>query len=498
MHHLLEQQTKRFLRKDAPLPQGWDMFLAAVDDAYSTTDVDRQRFEHSLGMISKELAGLRADLAERQLAEAQLEHLLSLLGAILESTTDGMLALNRDGMIVRFNQRFVEMWNIPDEIMAFWEHQKVVEHVLNQLKDPGSLREKIAYLQLHPEMESNDILECMDGRIIERYSLPQPIGVDSLGRILSFRDITARKRAEEALHREKEEQKALIRKLETAHNKLLQSEKMASIGQLAAGVAHEINNPIGYVNSNLGSLGQYVEKLIGVMEACERAESSPYVPSLLEEIRSLKQETDWGYLKQDVRDLLRESAEGIVRVKQIVQDLKDFSHVDQAEWLFVDLHKGIDSTLNIVRSEIKYNAEVVKEYGIIPPVECMASQLNQVFMNMLINASHAIGEGSYGKITIRSGTKNDMAWVEFSDTGKGIAPENMKRIFDPFFTTKPVGKGTGLGLSLSFGIIEKHRGHIEVESEAGKGATFRVWLPVKQSSEGASNAAVGRVSGFIA
>ena len=488
MHHLLEQQTKRFLHKDAPLPQGWDMFLAAVDDAYSTADADRQGLEHSLELMSKELAGLRADLAERQLAEAQLEHLLSLLGAILESTTDGMLALDRNGRIVRFNQRFVEMWNIPDEIMAFWEHQKVVEHVLNQLKDPGSLREKIAYLQLHPEMESNDILECMDGRIIERYSLPQPIGVDSVGRILSFRDITERKRAEEALRREQEEQKALIQKLETAHNQLLQSEKMASIGQLAAGVAHEINNPIGYVNSNLGSLAQYVEKLIGVMEACERAESGLSAPSFQEEIRLLRQETDWEYLKQDARDLLRESAEGIARVKQIVQDLKDFSHVDQAEWQFADLHKGIDSTLNIVRNEIRYNAEVVREYGAIPPVECVASQVNQVFMNMLINASHAIGDSGRGKITIRTGAENNMAWVEFSDTGKGIAPENLKRIFDPFFTTKPVGKGTGLGLSLSFGIVEKHRGRIEVKSEAGSGATFRVWLPVKQGSEGASNA----------
>ncbi|MBI4938045.1 MAG: PAS-domain containing protein [Nitrosomonadales bacterium] len=430
--------------------------------------------------MSRELAGLRADLAERQVAEAQLEHLLSLLGAILESTTDGMLALDRCGRIVRFNQRFVEMWNIPEEIMAFWEHQKVVEHVLNQLKDPGSLQGKIAYLQCHPEVESNDVLECLDGRIIERYSLPQPLGVANVGRILSFRDITARKRAEEALCREKEEQKALIKKLETAHNQLLQSEKMASIGQLAAGVAHEINNPIGYVSSNLGSLGQYVEKLIGVMEAYERAE--PYLSTSLlrEELRLLKQETDWEYLRQDARDLLRESAEGVMRVKKIVQDLKDFSHVDQAEWQCVDLHKGIDSTLNIVRNEIKYSAEVAKEYGAIPPVECMASQLNQVFMNMLINASHAIGEGNHGKITIRTGAENDMVWVEFADTGKGIAPENLKRIFDPFFTTKPVGKGTGLGLSLSFGIIEKHHGRIEVQSEMGKGATFRVWLPVKQ------------------
>ena len=224
------------------------------------------------------------------------------------------------------------------------------------------------------------------------------------------------------------------------------------------------------------------------MEACERAESGLSAPSFQEEIRLLRQETDWEYLKQDARDLLRESAEGIARVKQIVQDLKDFSHVDQAEWQFADLHKGIDSTLNIVRNEIRYNAEVVREYGAIPPVECVASQVNQVFMNMLINASHAIGDSGRGKITIRTGAENNMAWVEFSDTGKGIAPENLKRIFDPFFTTKPVGKGTGLGLSLSFGIVEKHRGRIEVKSEAGSGATFRVWLPVKQGSEGASNA----------
>ena len=165
-----------------------------------------------------------------------------------------------------------------------------------------------------------------------------------------------------------------------------------------------------------------------------------------------------------------------------MQDLKDFSHVDQAEWQWVDLHKGIDSTLNVVNNEIKYKAEVVKEYGDIPQVECLASQLNQVFMNMLVNASHAIGEGGHGRITIRTGLKDEMVWVEFADTGKGIAPENLTRIFDPFFTTKPVGKGTGLGLSLSYGIVDKHHGRIEVESEVGKGTTFRIWIPVRQAA----------------
>lgn len=272
--------------------------------------------------------------------------------------------------------------------------------------------------------------------------------------------------------------------LATAHSQLLQSEKMASIGQLAAGVAHEINNPIGYVNSNLGSLGKYVERMIGVLEAYECTESAPSSYALTEKVLTLKQQTDLTYLKEDIRDLLKESAEGITRIRRIVQDLKDFSNVDQTEWRKVDIHNGIDSTLNIVNSEIRHNAEVIKEYGQIPPVECMASQLNQVFMNILINASHAIGKDNRGKITIRTGSENDMVWVEFVDTGKGISPENMKRIFDPFFTTKPVGKGTGLGLSLAFGIVDKHHGRIDVESKEGNGATFRVWLPAKRTDNG--------------
>ncbi|MBI5625959.1 MAG: PAS-domain containing protein, partial [Nitrosomonadales bacterium] len=261
MHRLLQQQISRFFESRHAMPPGWAMFIAAVNDAYEGADAHRLLIEHSLNEANENNMALNKELTERQRAEAQLEHLLSLLGAILESTTDGMLALDRSGRIVRFNQRFVEMWNIPDEIMAFWEHQKVVEHVLSKVKDPGSLREKIAYLQSHPEVESNDVLECTDGRVIERYSLPQPLGVESVGRILSFRDITARRCAEEALLREKEEQQVLIRKLAQAHTQMLHSEKMASVGQLAAGVAHEINNPISFVFSNFGTLQGYVKSL---------------------------------------------------------------------------------------------------------------------------------------------------------------------------------------------------------------------------------------------
>lgn len=268
-------------------------------------------------------------------------------------------------------------------------------------------------------------------------------------------------------------------KLSDAQNKLIQSEKLASIGQLAAGVAHEINNPIGFIFSNFGTLEQYLEDLFQMLDAYEQAEASVSDGAALARIRSLKADLDIDYLKEDIPNLMRESRDGIQRVRKIVQDLKDFSRVDaRQEWESVDLHAGIDSTLNIVNNEIKYKADVVKHYGALPEVQCLPSELNQVFMNLLVNAAHAI-TAERGTITISTGVDGPNVWVEVADTGAGIAQENLKRIFDPFFTTKPVGKGTGLGLSLSYGIVQKHSGRMEVHSELGVGTRFRVTLPIK-------------------
>ncbi len=290
------------------------------------------------------------------------------------------------------------------------------------------------------------------------------------------RDVARRAKVEAELIESNTELIALNQQLSDAQNQLLQSEKMASIGQLAAGVAHEINNPIGYVYSNLGTLQKYLQQMFGVLAAYESAEGA-LAPEALEALRALKREADLEFLREDVGSLMAESREGITRVKKIVQDLKDFSHVGaQEEWQWADLHKGLDSTLNIVNNEIKYKAQVVKRYGELPEVRCLPSQLNQVFMNLLVNAAHAIEQ--QGEIRLSSGVSGEEVWVEVADTGKGIAPEHLGRIFDPFFTTKAVGQGTGLGLSLSYGIVRKHHGRIEVESEPGKGATFRVWLPV--------------------
>lgn len=259
-------------------------------------------------------------------------------------------------------------------------------------------------------------------------------------------------------------------------NQFLQQEKMASIGQLAAGVAHEINNPIGYVNSNIHSLQGYLVSLGAILQKFREA-----LPQLPDESRSdiqnLLVAEDLDFILEDIPPMLQESLDGISRVKKIVQDLKDFSHPDTGVFVLADIHQGLDAAINIAWNEIKYKAEVRKEYASLPMLYVRESQLNQVFLNLLVNAAHAISEGQ-GRITIRTNADNHEAWVEIEDTGCGIPPENLPRIFDPFFTTKPVGKGTGLGLSLSHGIIKQHGGRIEVASTPNQGTTFRVILPI--------------------
>jgi signal transduction histidine kinase len=276
-----------------------------------------------------------------------------------------------------------------------------------------------------------------------------------------------------ALGSKQAEQDQLLRKLETANSQLLQSEKMAAIGQLAAGVAHEINNPIGYVFSNLKTLDGYVRDLLKIADAVDAAGD-------LDELRQLKRQLEYDYIRGDVAALINESEDGIDRVTRIISALKDFSHIEEDEFRPADLHRGLDTTLNVVNNELKYKAEVIKEYGELPEVECILSQINQVVMNLLVNAAHAIAQ--FGRITLRTGCDNDWAWIEVEDNGKGIDPKLLNRIFEPFFTTKPVGKGTGLGLALSYNIVQKHSGSIEVHSEPDVGTRFRINLPLRQAN----------------
>lgn len=273
----------------------------------------------------------------------------------------------------------------------------------------------------------------------------------------------------------------LNRRLTAAQERLLQSERLASIGQLAAGVAHEINNPVGFVCSNVATLEKYLADLLTVLAAYEECEPALAGTAASRRLCELRQAMDLDYLKQDIPALMRETQEGLARVRKIVQDLKDFSHVDaRREWEWFDLHQGIDLTLNIVSNEIKYKADVVKQYGNLPEVHCLASELNQVFLNLLVNAVQSIDKDR-GTITVRTGVTGEQVWIDVEDDGSGIAPNLLPRIFDPFFTTKPIGKGTGLGLSLSYGIVHRHGGRIDVDSRLGRGTRFRVWIPIRQA-----------------
>jgi signal transduction histidine kinase len=270
-------------------------------------------------------------------------------------------------------------------------------------------------------------------------------------------------------------------RLAEAQNKLLQQEKMASIGQLAAGVAHEINNPVGFVNSNLNTLRQNVDDLMRLVQAqAEALEAAD--PALGEKPRRLGEEIDITYLREDLPVLLAECAEGLDRVRKIVQDLKDFSRVDNLDWQAADLISGLESTLNVVRHEVRYRADVVRKIEPLPLVQCLPAQINQVFMNLIVNAAQAIE--NHGTITLSSGVVDGWVWVQVDDTGCGMSEDVRRRIFEPFFTTKDVGKGTGLGLSLSFSIIDKHGGQIQVRSVPGEGSSFRVWLPVDGPKQG--------------
>ena len=286
-----------------------------------------------------------------------------------------------------------------------------------------------------------------------------------------------------SLEFEKNQQMLLNNQLKEAQAHLIQSEKMASIGQLAAGIAHEINNPLGYINSNLSSLKQYTKGIISAIEIAEQLSKQLPVdhPDVLC-FKQLQKEMDLDFMKTDLPDLVNESIEGATRTKKIVQDLRDFSRIDKPELDLFDVEAGLDATLNIVHNELKFKADVIKDYIGLLPFECVGAQLNQVFLNLLVNAAQAI-EG-FGKIYVRTGyLDSEWLWIEIEDTGKGIPKAIQTKIFDPFFTTKPVGKGTGLGLSLSYQIIQDHHGRVELDSVIDRGTRLRIYFPIHPVSK---------------
>lgn len=281
-------------------------------------------------------------------------------------------------------------------------------------------------------------------------------------------------------------------RLEATQDQIMQQEKMASIGQLAAGVAHEINNPTGFVSSNLKILEDYfvdIKQLVGSYQQLVkvlvseplRKTFSAETSTQLEKVQAEENRFDIDFVKEDITDLLHDCRVGARRIKKIVLDLKAFAHPGEDKPQMADINKGIQATLNVVNNEIKYKATVSTDFGKLPVLRCYAQELNQVFMNILVNAAQAMKES--GTIVVRTYHADDQIFIEISDNGIGIHPDNINRIFDPFFTTKDVGKGTGLGMHIAYNIIQKHKGTIRVESTLGEGTTFIIRLPVLGEGE---------------
>lgn len=272
------------------------------------------------------------------------------------------------------------------------------------------------------------------------------------------------------------------KKLKNQKSQLIHQEKLASIGQLAAGVAHEINNPIGFVRSNLTTLERYLQQVQVVVTVYQQAlcdifdNENPAFSAQLNAITEIEEKVDIDHLLQDMPNIISESLEGTDRVTEIVKGLKSFARTDSDTMEPLDVNACLDNTLKLVHNEIKYKAEVIMQAEQIPTTFGYPGNFSQVIMNLLVNASQAIRE--FGTITIKTYADEQYIMIDVSDTGAGMDTDTINRIFDPFYTTKPAGQGTGLGLAISLGIIKRHRGHIQVDSEINVGTTFKIQLPI--------------------
>ncbi len=442
-------------------------------------------------------SGVSRDITDRKLTEDALRQSEEKYRTVLEEMEEGYFELDLSGNFTFVNN--AECRNLG------YSREELIGMNNRQYQDEATAKKM--YQLFNALYKTGEPVKVLDVEVIRKDGTKTFnetsifLIKDAKGKPTGFRgvsrDITERKRAEDALRKNQEE---LIKKnreieegrkniqitlerlgkayedLKASQVKILQQEKMASIGHLAAGVAHEINNPMAFIASNLGTLDKYIRRLLDFIQMQEEMFKSLKATDAIEKLGKKRKELKLDYITHDVKQLITESLDGSERVQKIVQGLNRFSRVDNAEYKDTDINECIENSIKIVWNELKHKATITKNYGNFPHTKCYPQQLTQVFVNLLINAVQSIKK--QGEIAINTWSKDGFIWITVSDTGCGISKENQGKIFEPFFTTKEVGKGTGLGLSISYEIMQRHKGELSFQSEKGKGTTFTIRMPI--------------------
>jgi PAS domain S-box-containing protein len=437
------------------------------------------RLKQSYEQLEEYSRTLEQKVAERT---RELEELYRFNESIIRNAPIGISTINDQGIVTSQNPAWAEIMDIKDSQTAVG--MKVVD--IPTIRNTGLLHVFKDALEKGIPFRGFNIpyTSYFTGKEVLLNVVLTPI-LGEEGRVKTLlcliQDNTEKARAEEELKKAYEELKQAHRDLQNAQLQLVQSEKLASLGQLVAGVAHEINNPVNFISSGLPPLRRNIDDLIRLVHKYSKLSSlkPEQLEDFVREVEAFKEEIEYEEAINGIYNMLESIREGVQRTVRIIRDLRNFSRPDEAELKEVNLHDGLESTLNLLSNPYKNRIEVIREYGDIPLVECYAGQINQVFMNLLVNASQAIKET--GQVRIKTWCVEDKVKISIKDSGSGIPQEIIRKIFDPFFTTKQVGEGTGLGLSISYGIIQKHQGKIEVRSEVGVGSEFIITLPIKQS-----------------
>jgi len=422
-------------------------------------------------------SNLQDEIKERLKVEEALKKSESRFRQLIETMNEGFSVQDKEGRITYVNTRLCQMFGYtPEEVLGHLPTDFIDK------SDPENVNKFLVNRDLGMRtgnMPSYEIKwKHKNGRVFETMVSPKSI-IDTdegyTGSVAVITDISDLKNAEKELRSKNKALNSALTDLKKTQAQLIDSEKMASLGQLTAGVAHEINNPINFVSGNVHPLRRDIQDVLEILNQYDKIIAALNMEDKFSAISKLKKEIDFEFVLQEINHLLDGIGEGAQRTAEIVKGLRNFSRMDEHELKTANINQGIESTLLILHNKLKQNIEVVKEYGDIPEILCYPGQLNQVFMNVINNAVEAIqGEG---KITIRTWMEAGFLNISVKDTGKKKKKKTKSRIFDPFFTTKEVGKGTGLGLSITFGIIEKHKGKIEVDSEQGEGTEFIISVP---------------------